>query len=206
MTRARSLLTQASSTRGRQPSFSVSTRQLGLYVLLASLSVVFGAGIVGYLVTRANSPSWRPLGVPGLPFGLWVSSALAIAISVSLEAARRAAATNRVDALYGHLRLGGFFAFGFLALQLLNWKVLQAALIRANLHTLFADTFYLLTGLHAVHVIGGLVPLGIVLARARRHEYSSSRYEGLSLCVQYWHFLTAVWAILFVLLELGSLR
>ncbi|HET9929853.1 MAG TPA: cytochrome c oxidase subunit 3, partial [Polyangiaceae bacterium] len=65
-------------------------------------------------------------------------------------------------------------------------------------------TFYVLTGLHAAHVVGGFVPAGIVFARARRREYSSSRHEGVLLCTQYWHYLGVVWLALFLVLELSS--
>ena len=60
----------------------------------------------------------------------------------------------------------------------------------------YAFTFYWLTALHAAHVVGGFVPLGIVIARARRRQYSSSRYEGVRLCKQYWDYLGVVWIVL----------
>lgn len=188
----------------REPSFAISAAQLGLYVFLASLTVLFGASLVGYLVTRAGSGVWRPPGVPGLPAGLWVSSVLVIAISVALEAARVAARKNQRRALRRRLGLGLGLALAFLAAQLQNWREMYAVMLTVDVRSLFPDTFYLLTGLHAAHVIGGLVPLGIVWYRATQNEYSSSRHEGVALCVQYWHFLTAVWAVLFLALKLGS--
>ena len=62
--------------------------------------------------------------------------------------------------------------------------------------SLYAFTFYLLTGLHWLHVVGGFAPLGVVLYRVNQREYSSSRMEGIKFCVQYWHYLGAIWLVL----------
>ena len=66
--------------------------------------------------------------------------------------------------------------------------------------SLYTFCFFTLTGVHALHVLGGFVPLGIVLHRAKRREYSSSRHEGVRFCVQYWHFLAVVWLVLVAVL------
>jgi cytochrome c oxidase subunit 3 len=103
---------------------------------------------------------------------------------------------NRQVVFQRSLWIALLFAFGFVIGQAINWTTMaraQAALPRA---TLFAFTFYLLTGLHAAHVVGGLVPLGIVIHRAREREYSSSRYEGVRFCVWYWHYLGLIWLVL----------
>jgi heme/copper-type cytochrome/quinol oxidase subunit 3 len=62
----------------------------------------------------------------------------------------------------------------------------------------------LLTGVHALHVLGGFVPLGFVVHHALRRQYSSSSHEGLTLCAQYWHYLGAVWLVLVSMLYLGN--
>jgi cytochrome c oxidase subunit 3 len=177
---------------------------LGLYVLFASLSVLFAASVIGYLITRAAAAEWRPAGMPGLPAGLWVSGVLVIGLSAVLETALKAVRKNQSRALSRRLWAALSLAVLFLAAQTSNWWEMHVSVASIEVRTLFPYTFYLLTGLHAAHVVGGLVPLGIVLARAERREYSSSRHEGVVLCVQYWHFLTVVWAVLFVTLELGS--
>jgi heme/copper-type cytochrome/quinol oxidase subunit 3 len=68
--------------------------------------------------------------------------------------------------------------------------------------SLYAFGFYVLTGLHALHVIGGLVPLGITTAHARRGAYTASSHAGVDFIAMYWHFLGAVWLVLFVVLYL----
>ncbi len=186
----------------REPSFRMSSRRLGVYVLFASLAVLFLATLVGYFVTRADSANWRGATTPAPPAGLWLSTLLALAISAALESARRAARSNRLAALPGRLRLGMVLALAFLAVQAVNWYSLHGVAFGNDQPAHVVVGFYLLTGLHAAHVIGGFVPLGIVLNGAVAREYSSSRHEGVSLCAEYWHFLAVVWLVLFATLEL----
>ena len=72
--------------------------------------------------------------------------------------------------------------------------------------SLYAWTFYVLTALHALHVLGGLPPMLIVTVRALRMGYGPSDHRGLVYCAMYWHFLDAVWIVLYAILWIGSLR
>ena len=188
----------------RQPSFKVSTRQLGVIVLFVSLSVLFTGSIIAYLVTRLNSPVWRTAQMPGLPFGLLGSTLLLFGVSGSMHRAISSVRANRFDAFTRALWLTLFFAVAFLCGQALNWLEISRAQLAPGAKTLYAFTFYMLTGLHAAHVVGGFVPLGIVIHRARRREYSSSRHEGVKFCTQYWHFLGVVWLVLLATLYLAT--
>jgi cytochrome c oxidase subunit 3 len=185
----------------RQPSFRMSTRQLLIVLLFVSLSVLFTASIVAYVATRLNSPLWRTPYMPGLPWGLFGSTALIAAVSGSMHWALSCVRKNRLEALGRALWLTGTFALAFLVGQTFNWLAMVPAQTAPGPRTLYAFTFYMLTGLHAVHVLGGFVPLGIAIARARRREYSSSRHEGVRLCAQYWDFLGVVWLVLLTTLH-----
>jgi cytochrome c oxidase subunit 3 len=178
-------------------------KQLGLVVLFASLSMLFGASLVGYLITRAQNDVWRTADMPRLPLGLVASSALLIGVSFSIDRAARAVRHNNFEGLVRYLRLTGLFAVGFVVGQLFNWQHMAAA-VTAPQQTLYPFTFYTLTGLHALHVIGGLIPLGIVMRKAQQREYSSSHDEGVRLLGQYWHYLGVVWIVLLGVLYFGS--
>jgi len=62
----------------------------------------------------------------------------------------------------------------------------------------------MLTGLHAAHVVGGLIPLAVVTVRAFRDRYSPAAFAGVAYTAVYWHFLTAVWLVLFTILKFAS--
>jgi len=173
----------------------MSNAQLGMFLFLLSLSVLFAASLVACAITRAQAPLWRTHEMPGLPLGLAGSTLIIGALSGSLEWANRLVRENRLRtlerALWAALALGALF----LLVQSFNW-VEMARGYRASSLTLYPFTFHLLTGLHALHVLGGFVPLGYAIMKAGRREYSSSRHEGLKLTTQYWHFLGVVWLIL----------
>jgi len=182
----------------------ISSKQLAMNVLFGTLSMFFGASVVGYLITRHQNAVWKTETMPALPVGLIASSILIASLSVSMHYALRAVRQNRFDALQRGLSvallLGGAFVIG----QVNNWRSMYAATAAPDGRTLYAFTFYMLTGLHAAHVIGGFVPLSIVLGKARRREYSSSNHEGVKLCAQYWDYLGIVWSILLAVLYFAT--
>ena len=187
---------QAARRQRRQPSFRMSAGQMGLIVLLISLSVLFAATLLVYVFTRFENNVWRTDQVPGLPLGLVGSTAMILGVSASLHQAMKAVKQNKLERLEHTLRLTVLFAIGFLGGQTFNWLHMTHAQLRPSGEALYIMTFFLLTGLHAAHVVGGFIPLGFVLHHARRRDYSSSSHEGIKLCAQYWHFLAIVWLVM----------
>jgi len=181
----------------------VSNRQLGLWVLFVSLSVLFTASLIAYLVTRFNNVVWRTPDMPDLPPGLFASTAMLIGLSGAMWRAQRDVQANKTDSVVRDLWLALAFGLAFLCGQGLNWAAMASAL-REGEPTMYPFTFYMLTGLHAAHVVGGFIPLGIVVARAHRRRYSSSEHEGLRLCRQYWDYLFVVWLVLLTALLVAT--
>ena len=88
-------------------------------------------------------------------------------------------------------------------LQAFNWLELVTGDVGPGTG-LYGFTFFMLTGLHAAHVVGGLVPLGITLVRAFLGKYTWGAYGGVRNVALYWHFLDFVWLVLFAVLWFGS--
>lgn len=181
----------------------LSQGDLALLVLMASMTMLFGASLVGYLITRFQNPTWRA-GMPGLPQGLWFSTGLIAVVSFSFSRAVSAVKKNHFEALEGFLWLAGVAALGFLVMQAQNWRTMMLAEARLPVKTLYAFTFFMLTGLHAAHVLGGFVPFGIVVRKVRLRQYSSSSYEGLKLCRRYWDYLGVIWLVLVTAMALAT--
>lgn len=182
----------------------LTTAQLALYVVLASLTMLFGASLVAYLITRAQNEVWRTAEMPPLPSGLAVSTALLIGVSLAFRWAGRAVRRNAFTTLERALWLAAAGGLVFLLAQVQNWRAMAAAMVSTEATTLYAFTFYALTALHALHVVAGFVPLGVVLLRTRQKQYSSSRSEGVRLCTLYWDYLLVVWLVLLVTITLTS--
>ncbi|MFQ5533564.1 MAG: cytochrome c oxidase subunit 3 [Sphingomonadales bacterium] len=169
--------------------------KLGLGLFLAVVTVLFALLVSAYVMRMALA-DWRPLPEPGL---LWLNTAILVLSSAALQRARIAARRRRLDGVRRGLLAGGVFAFAFLAGQLLAWRQLDASgyFLATNPANAF---FYLITALHGLHLLGGLVAWGKTVTRLWRGHEVARLGLGVELCAVYWHFLLAVWLILFGLL------
>ena len=196
MLEPQSPLSRIVTTPSAPAAGGVSAKQLAMIVLFGTLSMLFGASVVGYLITRSQNDVWKTASMPGLPLGLVASTVLLAALSGAMHVALRAVRQNRFETLQRALTVALLLGLAFVVGQAENWRSMYAAAIATDARTLYAFTFYMLTGLHAVHVIGGFVPLLVVLGKVKRREYSSSNHEGVKLCLQYWDYLGVIWLIL----------
>jgi cytochrome c oxidase subunit 3 len=121
--------------------------------------------------------------------------------SGGLQWAQVAARRGRMDGVRGGLLAGGGFALAFLAGQIIAWRQLDAAgyYLTANPAAAF---FYLITGVHGLHILGGLVALGRTMDKAWQGVAVGEVRLSVELCTIYWHFLLFVWLVLFTLLLL----
>ena len=171
-----------------------------MWIFLASLAMLFAGCLVGFLVIRVRAPEWPPAGSPELPAAFWISTALLVVVSALLAVAENGVAADRTERLARLLGAAAAVAVGFVLSQVSGWASLagNAELPQDNL---FLFGVYVLSFLHLLHVLGGLVPLVWVAIRSARGRYSAADYEGITGTAMYWHFLGAVWiGILAVLL------
>ncbi len=178
--------------------------KLAMRLFLAALAVLFAASMVGYLVVRLRAPEWPPEGSPRLPAGLWISTLILLASSGTMAGALAAIRDGRAGALRNWLYTTGLLGVAFFVSQVLNWQHLVTAHHLPAQKNLYAFTFYLLSGLHGVHVLGGLVPLAITATRAVRQRYTAEDHAGVEYLSMYWHFLDAVWIVMFLVLMVAA--
>ncbi len=176
-------------------SFDVATAKVGLWVFLAVVATLFALFVSAY-TTRMDYPDWRPLPEPSL---LWLNTGLLVLSSIAFQWARSAAAKAQLQNLRNGLAAAGIFTFCFMAGQLVAWQQLVELgyVAESNPANGF---FYLITGLHGLHLIGGLVAWG----RATRKVWGGCEAAdvrlSVELCTTYWHFLLIIWFVLFGLM------
>ena len=178
--------------------------KIGMVLFLMALGVLFSASMAGYLVVRTRAAAWPPPGSPRLPGGLWISTLILLLSSATIHLAGGFAREGKKGPLRNWLLVTAGLGTAFLVSQILNWSHLvnvQHLPARANL---YAFTFYMLSGLHGAHVLGGLVPLGITAARAQQGRYTAADHAGVSYLSMYWHFLDVVWLVMFVVLMIAA--
>lgn len=173
----------------------VPASKLGLWVFLAVVGCLF-ALLIGAYFMRMGMRDWRSLQVPQL---LWVNTALLALASVALQGATISVRRAHMDAVRAGLLAGGVFGVLFLGGQLWAWQQLTAA--GYLLSTNPADSFfYLLTGMHGLHIVGGLIALSLVADKVWRGYAADRMRVSIEMCAVYWHFLLFIWLVLFALL------
>lgn len=179
----------------------ISAPIFGMLLALSSICMLF-AGLVGsYIVLRFGSAQWPPPGFPALPSGLWVPTIVLLASSVTMALAVRSIRAGDVRGLRLRLSVTTLLGVLFVVAQIVIWRDLlyQGLTIRRNV---YGANFYLLTGLHAFHVLSGLLALAFVWGKAVRGGYSRESHDGVRTCALYWHFLDGLWVFLFAVLYL----
>lgn len=174
---------------------------LGMLILLASLSMLFGALLVGFIVLRLTSQQWHQFGRMPLPPGLLLSTVVLLATSVTIELALRGVRRADAAALRRWLAATSVLGGTFVLLQIVNW-FWAVERVFPTLQHVFPALFFLLSGVHAAHVLGGLAPMVIVTRNAFLGRYHPLHYPGVRYCAMYWHFLDATWLLIVVALLL----
>src|SRR5712671_824529 len=174
---------------------SLPPAKIGLGVFLAVVGSLFALVISAYSM-RMTMVDWRALPVPRL---LWFNTGVLVLSSVALHWAYLAARRNDMDGVIVGLCAGGASAVTFLVGQLLAWRQLSAAgyFVASNPANSF---FYLITAVHGLHLMGGLVALGRTTAKVWRGAEMTQVRLSVELCAIYWHFLLLVWLVLLALL------
>lgn len=164
--------------------------RVGLLATCISITAFFLALVVAYFWRKQTPPFWDPVPIPKT---LRLSTVLILFSSGTFETARQLFRRGRWRAGSRFLLATASLGMAFLASQITAWRslVMHGAFLAKNPHSSF---FYLFTGLHAAHLIGGLVVLFVVVLG------KSKRRELIDVATGYWHFLGVLWVALYSIL------
>ncbi len=176
------------------------SRILTAFLLLVVL-MTFGGLISAYVVIATNGVAeWKPF---DLPIQVWISTAIIVISSFTYHFGKRAVESNDQPTAKKWLLITTVLGAAFISSQILAWVTLNVRgfYIQSNP---YAGFFYILTAVHAVHVLGGITALGSVLLRSWYPTNSPAAITKRKTLAQvvgwYWHFMDALWIVLFILL------
>ncbi|MBK7881255.1 MAG: cytochrome oxidase subunit III [Saprospiraceae bacterium] len=173
--------------------------RFGLWIAMASICMLFGAFTSAYLV-RKPVGNWYEFKLPVLFF---YSTIAIVFSSIFLEMAYRSYKKNVVTGFQRNLSIGFLLGISFIVLQVLAWKAMvgQGLFIDLNVSVSF---LYVISGIHALHVIGGLAAflISVLIHFTRPFAPDSMKILKLDLLRQYWHFVGILWIYLLVFLIL----
>jgi len=185
----------------RRRSWSASPKRYSTAIAIGLVSILmfFMALASAFIVLRRGSGVWITV---HLPFVVWPNTCVLLASSFTLEAARRRLSLADLRGFRKFWLFTTVLGFLFVAGQLIAWRqlVAQGIYIASNQASSF---FYIFTGAHAVHLLGGVFALLYVLAHKFK-ETGVSRSIAAEIASYYWHFMDGLWVFLLALLYLGK--
>ena len=191
-------------TRGDLGEVHVAPHRIALWVFLGVITSLFGLFISAYFIRMGHGhgamhgiSDWHPVAKPPI---LWLNTTMIVLSGAAMQAARRAVRLNQRRRVRGYLFAGGAFAILFLAGQLFAWHQLRDSGYGLTSGPAGAF-FYVLTGVHGLHLLGGLVVWLKTVARMRTRAVELIDVRlSIELCTVYWHYLLLVWLVMFALL------
>ena len=174
-------------------------KKVALKVFLGVIAVVFTLLIVAY-AARMGYEDWRP--GPEIKL-LWINTAALLIASIFFELARYSIRQKKINFARISLLSAGFFTLLFLYGQYQAWLQLDSMTYFKVTNPAIAF-FYLITSLHGMHLIGGLVVWARTSMKIMGNFETSKVRQSIDLCALYSHFLFLVWLVLFGLLFTGN--
>jgi cytochrome c oxidase subunit III len=177
---------------------SMNPKKFAMWLFLVSVTMIFAALTSAYIV-RMGEGNWREF---ALPVELWWSTGIILLSSATLHWGYTAAKRDNLEMVKLALSISTMLGVGFLVSQLHVYNVL----IDMGIHMVGnpSESFlYILTGMHGLHLISGIIYMVLVLADTFRYKVHSKSLLRLEMCATYWHFLGGLWLYLFIFLLLN---
>jgi cytochrome c oxidase subunit 3 len=176
----------------------IRSRKMLVWIGIASIVMLFAA-LTSAIILRKAQGDWLEFTIPStFYFSTAVIILSSITMIMALEAAKKDNQKGIKIGLWATFILGIVFSY----MQFMGWgQLTKGGVYFAGSQSNPAGSFfYVLTGLHVLHLLGGLINLLIVIYKAHKRKYNSSDYLGIQLVGIYWHFLDILWVYLLLFL------
>ncbi|MGM9506152.1 cytochrome c oxidase subunit 3 [Larkinella sp. GY13] len=175
-----------------EETLSMNPKKFIVWMFVVSIVMLFAAMTSAYLVRRAEG-NWLEFEMPAI---FMYSTVVLLISSVSMHWAYRAAKKDDFGTLRTAISITFAFGLAFLVMQFIGWKdlVAQNVYFVGNPSGSF---MYVFTGLHAFHLVSGLIVLLYALRASFQLKIHAKNLTQLEVCMTYWHFLDILWVYLF---------
>ena len=180
----------------KQP-LAMNPKKFALWLFCVSVVMIFGALTSAYIVRQAEG-NWLVFELPQL---FWINSGVILVSSITMHWAYLSAKRDSLEKVKIAMVITTILGVSFLVGQYLAWGDLvdQKVYLVGNPSGSFV---YILSGLHGLHIVGGVIFLLIVLSSTFKYKVHSKSLNQIEMCATYWHFLGGLWLYLFVFLLL----
>jgi len=179
-----------------QPTLGMNPKKFSMWLFLLSVVMIFASLTSGYIVRKAEG-NWIDFELPPI---FWVTSIILILSSVTHHIAFYQAKKDNLDQVKGWMIITSLLGIGFLVTQFYAWVYLVGINVYFVGNNVAGSFLYVLTGLHALHLISAIVFVLIITFKTFQFKVHSRNILGIELSTTYWHFLDALWIYLFAFL------
>jgi cytochrome c oxidase subunit 3 len=181
-----------------QPTLSMNPKKFSMWLFLMSVVMIFASLTSGYIVRKAEG-NWVDFELPPI---FWFTTAILLLSSVTHQLAFNQAKKDNLEQTKGWMVVTALLGLGFLVSQWYSWVYLVNINVYFSGNNVAGSFLYVLTGLHAVHLISAVIFVLVITYRTFLFKVHSKDILGIELCTTYWHFLDALWIYLFAFLLL----
>jgi cytochrome c oxidase subunit 3 len=175
----------------------INPQKFALWAAMASIMMMFGAFTSAYIVKQAAG-NWLEYSFPSM---FYISTAVIVLSSITIHLSFNSFKSGDEKLYKNYLWATLVLGIAFVVCQYLGWTQLfnRGIDLKGNVSGSF---FYLISGIHALHVLGGIAALivSIINAQTLKFEVTKKRINRFDLTLNYWHFVDFLWVYLFVFL------
>jgi len=179
-----------------QPTLGMNPKKFSMWLFLLSVVMIFASLTSGYIVRKAEG-NWVDFELPPI---FWFTTAILLLSSVTHQLAFNHAKKDNLVQVKGWMFLTTLLGIGFLVTQWYAWVYLVNINVYFSGNNVAGSFLYVLTGLHALHVISAIIFVLVITVRTFQFKVHSRNILGIELCTTFWHFLDALWIYLFIFL------
>ncbi|MBK8053506.1 MAG: cytochrome c oxidase subunit 3 [Saprospiraceae bacterium] len=180
---------------------TIHPHKFALWAAMASITMMFGAFTSAYIVKQAAG-NWLEF---AMPVAFYISTLMILISSITLHMSFKAFKSGLESRYKLFLSITLLAGLGFVVLQYFGWTSLYkiGVDLKGNVSGSF---FYLLSGIHALHVLGGIAALLVAVLHAftLKFKVTDQRINRFDLVVNYWHFVDFLWIYLFIFLLISK--
>ncbi|MGI9035396.1 MAG: cytochrome c oxidase subunit 3 [Pyrinomonadaceae bacterium] len=185
----------------REEIFTPDKSRFVMWFLLLVVVMTFGGLMSAYIVIATNGViEWKPF---NLPFQVYISTVLILSSSITYHFSNSKLKNDEQTAARKWLLATTVLGAAFISSQMLVWLELARRGVYVSSNP-YAGFFYILTAVHAFHVLGGIAALGYIVLRTRRETLNDNelmhRQTFSNVIGWYWHFMDGLWILLILLL------
>lgn len=180
------------------PTLSMNPKKFSMWLFLLSVVMIFASLTSGYLV-RKSEGNWLDFELPPI---FWATTAILLVSSITHHLAFIQAKKDNLEPVRGWMIITALLGIAFLVSQFYAWVYLVGINVYFSGNNVAGSFLYVLTGLHALHLISAVIFVLWITVATFRFQVHSKNILGIELCTTYWHFLDALWIYLFVFLLL----